>query len=81
MEKEAASLKTKKILQRLNPTALNQREYNGKRSCKSKNKKKSYKPWTRQAQTKGNKMVKEAASLKTEKILESLNPTALNQRQ
>ena len=39
MEKEAASIKTKKILQNLNTTALNQRQYNAKRSCKSKNKK------------------------------------------
>ena len=36
MEKEAASIKTNKILQSLNPTA--KRQNNGKRSWKSKNK-------------------------------------------
>ena len=36
---------------------------------------------TRRPKTKDNKMEKEAASLKTKKILQCLNPTALNQRQ
>ena len=44
MEKEAASLKTKKILQSQNPTALTQRQKNGKRSCNSENKKNPRKP-------------------------------------
>ena len=44
MEKEAASLKTKRIHENLNPTALNQRLENWKRSCKSKNKKNPRKP-------------------------------------
>ena len=44
MEKEAASQKTQKINQSLNPTALNQRQQNGKRSCKSKNQKDPSKP-------------------------------------
>ena len=42
--REAASLKTKKIIQSQNPTALTQRQKNGKRSCKSKNKKSPRKP-------------------------------------
>ena len=53
MEKEAATLKTKQILQSL----------------------------TRQPQTKGNKMQKEASSLKTKKKPRKPNPTALNQPQ
>ena len=39
MEKEAASLKNKKILQSVNPTALNQREKNREKSCHFKKKK------------------------------------------
>ena len=45
MEKEAGSLKSKKkIHENLNPTALNQRQKNGKKSCKSKNKENPLKP-------------------------------------
>ena len=39
MEKEAASLKTKKILQNLNRTALNQRQKNAKEAASLKIKK------------------------------------------
>ena len=44
MEEEAPNQKTKKIHHSLNPTPLNQSQENGKRSCKSKNKKNPLKP-------------------------------------
>ena len=36
---EAANLKTTKISENVNPTAINQKQKKRKRSCKSKNKK------------------------------------------
>ena len=81
MEEEAPNQKNKKNPSQPKPNGLKTKAIKWKKKPQIKKQKKSIIALTRRAETKGNKMDKEAPNQKTKKIYHSLNPTDLNQRQ
>ena len=81
MEEEAPNQKTKKNPSQPEPDALKPKSIKWKKKLQVEKQKKSINASTRGFKSKGNNKEKEAGSQEIQKIHQSLNRTALNQRQ
>ena len=81
MKKEAANRKRKQIYQSLNPKTLNQKQQNGGKNCKSKNKENPSRPELDGLNPKTINWEKKLQVKKQKKIDQSLKPTVFNQSQ